>query len=65
VQYRRSRMIVNWKSKYNFSRKLSLFLDIDNLTSTPSIEGYIGFKNRMNNYYTFDPRIQFGVSGAF
>lgn len=65
VQYRRSRMIWNWKSKYNFSRKLNVFVDVDNFTSTPSIVGYIGFKERQNNWYTFDPRIQVGVGGQF
>ncbi len=65
VQYRRSRVIRNWKSKYNFSRKLSVFLDVDNVTSTPSIVGYIGFKERQNNWYTFDPRIQVGIGGQF
>lgn len=65
VQYRRSRSILNWKSKYNFSRKYSIFLDVDNFTSEPSIVGYIGFKNRQNNWYSFDPRIQVGLSGTF
>ncbi|MBI4626905.1 MAG: TonB-dependent receptor [Verrucomicrobia bacterium] len=65
VQYRRSRMIWNWKSKYNFSRKLSVFLDVDNFTSAPSVETYIGFKERQNNWYTFDPRIQVGIGGQF
>lgn len=50
VQYRRSRVIRNWKSKCNFSRKLSMFLDVDNFTSTPSIVGNIGFKERQKNW---------------
>jgi hypothetical protein len=42
-----------------------VFLDLDNFTSTPSIVGYIGFKERQKKWYTFDPRIQVGVGGQF
>ena len=64
-QFKRSRSQWNWKSKYNVSRKLSLFLDVDNFTAEPAAEIYRGFKDRPNQYGTFQPKIQLGVGGRF
>jgi TonB-dependent receptor len=64
-QWWRSRSTWNWKSKYNFSRKLSVFLDIDNVTGAHGSELYRGYRDRPNQFGTFEPKIQVGVSGQF
>jgi len=64
-QFKRARSQWNWKSKYNFSRKFNVFLDIDNFNGEPAAEFYRAFKDRPSLLGNFVPKIQVGVGGRF
>lgn len=65
LEYRMARTMLNWKSTYNVSRTLGIFLDVDNLNSAVISDNYLLYPDRRNNYATFAPKIQAGVSGRF
>ena len=63
VQFQKARTIVNWKSRYAVSRRLSLFFDVENVFAAPLDNVYAAFPDRVVNLRTFDPKLVFGIDG--
>ena len=62
-EFRKDRLMLNWKSRYNFSRQFGIFFDVDNLSRAPVSDNYFLYPERAANHAGFHPKIQFGVSG--
>jgi iron complex outermembrane recepter protein len=63
VQFQKDRIFVNWKSRYAVSKRLSLFLDVENVFSEPLDNIYAVYPNRVVSLRTFDAKIVFGIEG--
>jgi TonB-dependent receptor len=63
VQYQKSKTSWNWKSRYAFSRRMSLFLDLENIFSEPLDTIYALYPDRVVNNRTFRTKIIAGVTG--
>lgn len=65
VQYQRSKTTWNWKSRYAFSRSMSLFLDLENIFSIPLDTVYSGYRDRVTRQRLFHTKIIGGMTGRF
>jgi TonB-dependent receptor len=54
-----------WKSRYNFSKGLGVFLDLENMFSTPLDRRWAAYPGRVTSYRTFATKIVGGVTGRF
>jgi TonB-dependent receptor len=65
VTYQVAKTTWGWKSRYNFSRNLGVFFDVDNVTSVPLDERYAAYADRVTNWRTFHAKIVAGMTGRF
>jgi TonB-dependent receptor len=65
VTYQRSKVSWTWKSRYNFSKRLGVFFDLENIISTPLDNLYAAYPDRVTSYRTFNTKIVGGVTGRF
>ncbi|MEO6245439.1 MAG: TonB-dependent receptor [Opitutaceae bacterium] len=65
LQYQVDRQQWNVKSRYTFSKRLGFFLDLENITSTPITESYIGRRGDWNQTRITSPKVVLGVTGRF
>jgi iron complex outermembrane receptor protein len=65
VTYQVAKTTWGWKSRYNFSRKLGIFFDVDNVTSVPLDERYAAYRDRVTSWRTFHAKIVAGMTGRF
>ena len=65
VQYQRSKTTWVWKSRYAFSRKMSVFLDLDNVFSESLDMIYAAYPDRVVNNRKFPIKIVAGITGRF
>ena len=65
VQYQKSKTSWNWKSRYAFSRRMSLFLDLENVFSIPLDTVYALYADRVVSNRTFRTKIIAGVTGRW
>jgi iron complex outermembrane recepter protein len=65
ARYQVAKTTWNWKSRYAFTKNLSVFLDVENLFSVPLDKIYAGFEDRIVSNRTFHAKINGGVTGRF
>jgi TonB-dependent receptor len=65
VQYQRSKVTWVWKSRYAFSKRASLFLDLDNVFSQSLDMIYALYPDRVINNRKFPIKIVAGITGRF
>jgi iron complex outermembrane receptor protein len=65
VQYQKDKITWVWKSRYAFSRRASLFLDLDNMFSESLDMIYAAYPDRVVNNRKFPVKIVAGISGRF
>ena len=65
VQYQEDKITWVWKSRYAFSRRASLFLDLDNMFSESLDMIYAAYPDRVVNNRKFPVKIVAGISGRF
>ena len=65
ITYQLGKVSWGWKSRYNFSRNLGVFCDVDNLTSVLLDERYSLYPDRISLWRTFHAKIVAGVTGRF
>ncbi len=65
VTYQIAKTTWGWKSRYNFSRNLGVFFDVDNVTSVPLDERYAAYRDRVTSWRTFHAKIVAGMTGRF
>ncbi|MFM9953636.1 MAG: TonB-dependent receptor [Opitutaceae bacterium] len=63
VQYQKAKTTWGWKSRYAVTRRLSVFLDLDNVFSVPLDTIYAGYPDRVVNNRTFPIKIVAGITG--
>jgi hypothetical protein len=65
VQYQVSKTTWNWRSRYAFSRNLSVFFDVDNIFAVPLDDRYRLYTDRGDSWRNFAQKIVAGVTGRF
>ena len=65
VAYQLKKTSWGWKSRYNFTRNLGVFLDVDNLTSVPLDNRFAAFRDRNISWRTYHAKIVGGMTGRF
>ncbi|MBI4621813.1 MAG: TonB-dependent receptor [Verrucomicrobia bacterium] len=65
VQYQVAKTTWNWRSRYAFSRNLSVFFDVDNVFAVPLDDRYRLYKDRGDSWRNFAQKIVAGVTGRF
>jgi len=65
VVYQEPKMQINLKTRYTFSRKVSVFCDIENLNKSPITETYAGTKDRPTQTRIVVAKVVAGVTGRF
>ena len=63
--YAKPRFQANIKLKYNLSRRLGFFCDVENINNAPLAVLYQGRKDRISQTYVSSPKIVAGVQGTF
>ena len=63
VQYQKAKTTWGWKSRYAVSKKLSVFLDLDNIFSVPLDTIYALYPDRIVSNRTFPIKIVAGITG--
>jgi hypothetical protein len=53
------------KTRYSVSRRLTLFLDVENVFSEPLDNIHAVYPDRVVAFRTFSPKIVFSVEGRF
>jgi hypothetical protein len=56
---------VNLKTRYNFSPRLGIFCDVENLNKSPITETWVGSKDRPNQTRIVVAKVVAGVTGRF
>lgn len=65
VTYQEPKTTWSWKSRYNFSRNLGVFLDLENIFSVPLDRQYAAYADRVTSFRTFHTKIVGGITGRF
>jgi TonB-dependent receptor len=65
VTFQKSKTTWNWKSRYDISRKLSLFLDLENVFEAPLDSIYALYPDRITSMYLYHTKIVAGIIGRF
>jgi len=63
VQFQNARTFVNLKSRYAFSQRLGLFVDIENVFGEPLDNIFALYPGRVVNHRSFAPKVVFGIEG--
>ncbi len=65
VQYQKAKTSWVWKSRYAFSKRLNVFLDLDNVFSESLDLIYAAYPDRVVNNRKFPVKIVAGITGRF
>jgi hypothetical protein len=65
VTYQAAKTTWSWKSRYNFSRNLGVFFDVENIFEVPLDNLYALYPERYTTYRVFHAKITGGVTGRF
>ncbi|MBI4660562.1 MAG: TonB-dependent receptor, partial [Verrucomicrobia bacterium] len=65
VQWQEPKWTWNWKSRYNLSKSLGVFLDLENMFEVPLDRVYAAYPERVISYRTFHTKIVGGITGRF
>ncbi|MBI4625507.1 MAG: TonB-dependent receptor, partial [Verrucomicrobia bacterium] len=65
IQYQVAKTTWYWKSRYAFSRRLSVFFDVENIFGEPLDLRYRLYRDRISNWRNFDPKFVTGITGRF
>ncbi|MBI4626503.1 MAG: TonB-dependent receptor [Verrucomicrobia bacterium] len=65
VQWQEPKWTWSWKSRYNFSKRIGVFLDVENVFAEPLNRIYAAYPNRVISYRTFVTKIVTGIQGRF
>ncbi|MEY4940285.1 MAG: hypothetical protein RIQ93_2020, partial [Verrucomicrobiota bacterium] len=65
VTYQAAKTTWSWKSRYNFSKNLGVFFDVENLFEVPLDNLYALYPERYTTYRVFHAKITGGVTGRF
>jgi iron complex outermembrane recepter protein len=65
VQYQVAKTTWNWRSRYAFSRNLSVFFDVDNVFAVPLDDRYRLYQERGDSWRNFAQKFVAGVTGRF
>ena len=63
VQYQVAKTTWEWKSRYALNRRLSLFLDVQNIFSVPLDRIYAAYPDRVINNRGFPTKFVAGITG--
>ena len=63
IQFQKDRTLTNVKTRYSFSRRFTLFMDVENIFAAPLDNIYALYPDRMVARRPFDPKIVFGMEG--
>jgi TonB-dependent receptor len=63
--YQEPKLQVNLKTRYNFSPRLGIFCDVENLNKSPITETWVGSKDRPNQTRIVVAKVVAGVTGRF
>lgn len=63
VQYQVSKVSWSWKSRYAFSRRVTLFFDLENIFSVPLDNRYALYPDRKASYRIFPAKMVVGLTG--
>ena len=63
VQYQYAKTSWSWKSRYAFSRSLTVFFDLENMFSVPLDNRYALYKGRTSSYRIFPTKMVVGITG--
>jgi iron complex outermembrane receptor protein len=63
VQYQYAKTSWSWKSRYAFSRRLTVFFDLENMFSVPLDNRYALYKGRTSSYRIFPTKMVVGITG--
>ncbi|MBI4622606.1 MAG: hypothetical protein HY736_05200 [Verrucomicrobia bacterium] len=65
VSWQEPKWTWSWKSRYNFSKGLGVFFDLENMFSTPLDRRWAAYPGRVTSYRTFATKIVGGITGRF
>jgi TonB-dependent receptor len=65
VQYQVAKTTWNWRSRYAFSRNLSVFFDVDNIFAVPLDDRYRLYRDRNDSWRNFAQKFVTGITGRF
>ncbi len=65
LRFESPRTQVDVKTKFNLSRRMSLFCDVENLTAEPLNKNYLTFEDRSGQTRLTAPKIVAGIQGRF
>ena len=65
VIYQTAKTTWSWKSRYNFSKNLGVFFDVENLFEEPLDNLYALYPERYTTYRVFHAKITGGLTGRF
>jgi len=65
VRYRSAKTMWNWKSRYAVSRRLSIYLDVENIMSVAVNSSYLLYPDRVDDVEVMNTKIMAGVTGRF
>jgi iron complex outermembrane receptor protein len=65
LQYQMPKTQVNLKTRYQFSRRLAAFCDVENLNKSPITEAYFATKDRPSQTRIVVAKVVAGVTGRF
>lgn len=63
VQYQVAKTTWTWKSRYSISKRLTVFLDLENLFSVPLDDRYALYPDRISSYRIFPTKMVIGITG--
>jgi TonB-dependent receptor len=63
VTWQKAKTTWSWKSRYGFSPRLSVFCDLENLSSVLLDERYAAYTDRPSQWRTFHTKVVFGITG--
>lgn len=64
MQYSKQRFTMNFKSEYNWTKRVRFFLDVDNLNAASVAEFYYYVPTHVNQDRIASPRYIFGIKGV-
>ena len=65
MQYQKAKTMWAWKSKYDISKNISIFFDIENIFSVPLDTRYAAYEDRVISSRTYHAKIVAGLTGRF
>ena len=65
VRWQEDKWTWTWKSRYNLSRRIGVFLDLENVFESEITRIYAAYPDRVDNYRPLHTKIVGGITGRF